>query len=114
MRSSAPPAAKRPCAKARRQRHPRGTANPHRVAALPREEYNNVNWLQCLRAFFERQTPTVQRAIRATITSHKEGELTRFGFTVEQLAAALTVVSHSIPTGVLVANQHEDFDKLAF
>lgn len=105
---------KRACKLSSRARHRRGTANPHRVSQLPREEYNNVNWLQCLQAFFERQTPTNQRAIRATITSHKEGELTRFGFTVEQLASALTAVSHPIPQTVLDANRDEDFGRLAF
>ena len=97
-----------------RARHPRGTANPHRVAQLPPEEYTNVNWLQCLRTFFDRQTPMNQRAIRAIITSHEAGELTKFGFTADQLASALTVVSHEIPPSILAANQSVDFNKLAF
>ena len=97
----------------RRRAHAAGTANPQRVAQLREREYHSVNWMQCLLHHFDSQSATVQRHMRSCISHRDMHELTRFGVTVEQITAALTIACR-LPEDVLASTRAIDYDVLGF
>jgi len=83
------------------------------VLQLPADQYFGVNWMQCLYHYFQAQPPSLQRTMRSSISNCELHDLTAFGFTVEQLTAALTITPR-LPKSVRDENAAVNFERLGF